>query len=207
MRFVPHQFPVAACRKTPAVLKLQGALTLFHWFHVLSHMSSVKPDNSTTPSSAKKWILLCCSAILILFWYNIPLNKKWWNLRVNTFPGQFADFTDVSDSARLAMRLGPAYIALTGMGNFLRRERAEKVLVLLPEQSFFKRQKINFLMPEPVIFYYYTGFKAVYPTSNEAMNANYAVIYRKKKLSLIPLKDSAIRAACIFALTQKIPKS
>ncbi|WP_315821984.1 hypothetical protein [Paraflavitalea speifideaquila] len=49
------------------------------------------------------------------------------------------------------------------------------MLVLMPPSNYFHKMGIKYHVPEPAVFYYYTGLKTIWANSKEAVQANWFV--------------------------------
>jgi hypothetical protein len=77
---------------------------------------------------------------------------------------------------RKRQRWGNAYTVSKQIASLLGPEKSNaNLLVLVPPQDYFKERKIDYPVPEPAVFYYYTGVKTVWANSKEAINAKRVV--------------------------------
>jgi hypothetical protein len=60
-------------------------------------------------------------------------------------------------------------------GFFEKRGVAGKVLVLMPPTEYFKANNLEIHVPEPAVFYYFTGLKTIWANSPEASKANWFI--------------------------------
>jgi len=60
-------------------------------------------------------------------------------------------------------------------GMFERRGTKDHVLVLMPPSNYFTKSGVQYHVPEPAVFYYYTGLKTIWANSNDAIKANWYV--------------------------------
>ncbi|HWJ90073.1 MAG TPA: hypothetical protein VNR87_03130 [Flavisolibacter sp.] len=49
--------------------------------------------------------------------------------------------------------------------------------MLLPPSAYFKNKGLNYHVPEPAVFYYYTGVKTVWVNSVDAAKADWVVSF------------------------------
>jgi hypothetical protein len=145
-----------------------------------------------------KKLSLCLAAVLIiLVIYYIPFYNNWVSKK---FDSEISRITDgvqhLEPEARKQFRFGRTYIVINAMKTVLDRSKAQDVVVLLPPKKFLDAVKVNegsFEVPEPAVFYYFTGYKAVDKNSAAAESANWALRVINHKLALQPL---ASRRAC-----------
>jgi hypothetical protein len=58
---------------------------------------------------------------------------------------------------------------------FERKKNKSSALVLIPPSDYFKQNGMTYHVPEPAVFYYYTGLKTLWPNSSNATEANWYV--------------------------------
>jgi len=46
-------------------------------------------------------------------------------------------------------------------------------VILIPPPAYFKQMGITYEVPEPAVFYYYTGFKTIWASSKQAIDAGW----------------------------------
>ena len=81
--------------------------------------------------------------------------------------------------------------------HFIKKKQADDALVLMPPSRYFLDRKINYHVPEPAVFYYYTGLKTVWINSEAAIQANWIVTARNQNLIFIPVTDKKMLADSI----------
>jgi hypothetical protein len=79
-------------------------------------------------------------------------------------------------------------------------------IVLIPPSAYFKERKTNYHVPEPAVFYYYTGLKTIWINSSHAMNANWMVTANNGVLKMIPVTDKNVLKDSLAAF-KKFPLS
>lgn len=65
---------------------------------------------------------------------------------------------------------------------FEKKGIADKVLVLMPSSDYFAAKGLKIHVPEPAVFYYYTGLKTIWPNSPDAVKANWYITTRQGRL-------------------------
>jgi len=71
------------------------------------------------------------------------------------------------------------------------------MLVLVPPSTYFKKNGVDFDVPEPAVFYYYTGLKTAWVNSPIAINAGWMVIADKGRYKIIPVTNKNVLADSI----------
>jgi len=140
-------------------------------------------------------IVLTFASVLLLLWFCfLPHNRQWFNQRII---GYWNDFliqkNDLTIEHRKVKRWEESYTVSKQITNLLPEGTdSSKVLVLLPPSAYFKERKINYHVPEPAVFYYYTGLKTTWINSAEALKANWMVTADNGSLKLVPVSDQKI---------------
>jgi hypothetical protein len=77
------------------------------------------------------------------------------------------------------------------MGRTLSSQK--NVTVLLPSTAYMRYVNINYVdIPEPAVFYYFTGIKSVWANSPNVRTANWALVASKKTgLRMADIKSNA----------------
>jgi hypothetical protein len=92
---------------------------------------------------------------------------------------------------RLAIRLTHSYIISRSVGEKLRTKHQENsAIVLLPPQGYIKEAQADYPVPEPAVFYYYSGIRSKWINSPGIDSATHAVIYQGGEMQLLPLDDT-----------------
>lgn len=71
------------------------------------------------------------------------------------------------------------------------REHGDTGLLMVPPTSYFKLRGINYHVPEPAVFYYFTGVKTVWANSKEAIRAPWRVEVKRGRIEVQPSGDTA----------------
>ena len=141
--------------------------------------------------STKSIFLLAMGIAILSLFFLLPLNQDWMNRRLK---GYWKDFTNqatrMKPEQRKVSRYGNAYVYSKQISNyFLQKNIHDRVLVLMPPESYFKKYGLHFPVPEPAVFYYYSGLKTVWPRSSDANKANYCVGMRSGLMVIDSLPD------------------
>ena len=142
-------------------------------------------EKLTSNSAIRKKLLLFCIAVILVFiFFFLPRNQVWFNERIVSYYKEFGQQSNHMDyEYRRINRWGKAYIYSKQIaGLFESRNNKNNVLVLLPSSAYFKTRGVEYEVPEPLVFYYYTGLKTTWVGSNEAVKANWYVTVKNKAL-------------------------
>jgi hypothetical protein len=126
---------------------------------------------------ARNIMLTALSIALLAAFFLLPQNRNWMAGRVLRY---WKDFTVQKDHLdpehRKIERYQFSYTYSKRIADyFVYRKMKDQVLVLLPPASYFAAHGIKYPVPEPAVFYYFTGLRTVWATSPEAINANWYV--------------------------------
>jgi hypothetical protein len=147
----------------------------------------VPPSPAATPSKQpappaktngfKAFILLVAAVISMLIFFGLEPNKLWLNQRILPY---WEDFKEQKlnldlEERKLARYQTDYLFAKNVTGFFEKRGNAGKVLLLLPPSDYFTANGLQIHVPEPAVFYYFTGLKTIWANSPEATKANWYI--------------------------------
>jgi hypothetical protein len=120
----------------------------------------------------------------------IALNRSWFNKVAgywSAFPSQVAQ---PDPEARKAARYGNAYILSRSIALSLEKVgKKNTALVLLPPTGYFKARGLDYHVPEPAVFYYYTALRTVRPDTRDTAHINYVVSIKNKDIAIKRVRD------------------
>lgn len=124
----------------------------------------------------KPLILSFVGIALITVFFLIPRNRKWASL-VHSYWTDFQlqrNNTDIE--TRMRSRFGNNYVYSKKIAGILERKGLkQQALVLMPPSSYFTKMGFKYHVPEPAVFYYYTGLKTIWANSKDAIKADWYV--------------------------------
>jgi len=126
----------------------------------------------------RQFILFIASATLITGFFSLKHNRSWLNGRILTYyrelPGQLKQ---MKEEDRMLTRFGSYYGISQQIAATLKNKskNSGEALVLMPATAYFKKNGVEYRVPEPVVFYYFTGIRTVWPDSENAKQANWFV--------------------------------
>lgn len=74
---------------------------------------------------------------------------------------------------------------------FQKNHNFKIALVLIPPSDYFKERGVDFDVPEPAVFYYYTGLKTTWITSPDTAKANWMIIAGNGHYKIVPVLDKS----------------
>jgi hypothetical protein len=133
-----------------------------------------------TPSGTngfKTFILLVAAIISLLIFFGLEPNKMWLDQRIMPY---WEDYKEQKlnldlEERKLARYQTDYLFAKNVTGFFEKRGTVNKTLVLLPPSDYFNAHGLQIHVPEPAVFYYFTGLKTIWANSPEANKANWYI--------------------------------
>lgn len=144
---------------------------------------------------SKQILLTFCSIIVIVLFLGNDAYKTWFNEKVwKADLGIENQLPYMDREERLIIRLGNSYNISKNIADYIKKNNllADSLLILLPPKDYLKQNNVDYPVPEPAVFYYYTGLKSVWANSSNAEKANYAVVYMNKNLRLAPVNKQQL---------------
>jgi hypothetical protein len=155
----------------------------------------------------KQITLLAVSVIILSAFFILPVNRDWMANRILPY---WKDFnyqkSRLNVEERKINRYKSSYIYSKQIADFFHSRNKDSVLVLIPSTSYFNLHGIHYHVPEPVVFYYYTGLKTVWSTNSDAYKAKWFVCVEGKKLIFDSVTNSLQLADTIRSFNQFPPE-
>jgi hypothetical protein len=136
-----------------------------------------KQPGPAATNGFKTFILLVASIISLLIFFGLAPNKMWLDQRIMPY---WEDYKEQKLSLDLEERKLARYqtdyiFAKNVTGFFEKRGSIDKILVLVPSTDYFNAHGLQIHVPEPAVFYYFTGLKTIWANSPEAIKANWYI--------------------------------
>lgn len=141
---------------------------------------STKQPAPATTNGFKSFILLVAAIFSLLIFFGLEPNKLWLEQRIMPYWEDYKEQRlnlDVEER-KLARYQTDYLFAKNVAGFFEKRGIAGKTLVLLPSSDYFAAHGLQIHVPEPAVFYYYSGLKTIWANSPEASKANWYITAR-----------------------------
>jgi len=137
----------------------------------------MKQPNPAATSGFKAFILLVVAIISLLIFFGLEPNKMWLNQRIMPYWEDYKEqkLTLDLEERKLARYQTDYLFAKNVTGFFEKRGISNKTLVLLPSSDYFTAHGLQIHVPEPAVFYYFTGLKTIWANSPEASKANWYI--------------------------------
>jgi len=154
--------------------------------------------------SWKQLILTAAGIVVAAVYFMLPENKEWINKRVFGYGRDFVHQKNNLDlEYRKIKRYDNAYVNSTLIASFFKKKGIDQnVLVIVPSTNYFKRYGIDYEVPEPAVFYYYTGLKTIEPFREDAKNANCFVALKNQQLFVDSFRSDVERRDSIHRFNQ-----
>jgi hypothetical protein len=134
-------------------------------------------------ASWKKQLILLVAAIgLPVLFFLLPPNKLFLERIQDYWQDYVRQRHHLDLEYRKIHRYDSSYVYSKQIAAFF-EQKQQPVLVLVPATRYFKQYHINYEVPEPTVFYYYTSLKTIRPADAGAEKANWFVSVRNGKLA------------------------
>lgn len=136
-------------------------------------------------------ILFFASALLLTGFFLLKPNREWFNDRIITYYREFnGQYKNMNSEKRMNTRFGNYYTVSRRISNgFVYKSKSPNAFVLMPPSAYFKARGIDYRVPEPVVFYYFTQIRTVWPNSPNAMKAGWYVYVKDGKILVDSITD------------------
>lgn len=142
--------------------------------------------------NSRKLLLLAAGILVITIYFKLDFYNSWMDERILAFNEEIYDHMDrMSYEERKKIRWGGIYTASTGIREHIKSLKIKDPLILLPPPSYYQRFGQSISIPEPVVFYYYSGIKTTTVDAKDKYKANCCIIFEGKNFVFEKLKDSA----------------
>ena len=123
----------------------------------------------------KKQLILFAVAVLLLAGFSILPRNREWAQHIISYYGDFQMQKKRTDrESRMSLRFGNTYTLSKDIAAVLIKKTSNhNALVLVPPPAYFTNKGIDYPVPEPSVFYYYTGIKTTRCQYKDAITANW----------------------------------
>ncbi|MBS1590210.1 MAG: hypothetical protein JST52_11410 [Bacteroidetes bacterium] len=140
----------------------------------------------------KRIVLAAAACLLILMFFRTDFYAAWYQQKITESRDRYDDEAEHTDvEYRRQYRYANQYAVAKEIVKKVKEAHDTNAIVLLPPNSYVQEnspQVIQYMrMPEPVVFYYYTGLKAVWTNSPEVNKANWALIINNNNVQIVQI--------------------
>jgi hypothetical protein len=157
----------------------------------------------------KGFLLTVISALLVILILNLGYYKDWFQAKPLQYWTDFLKEKDDTLSAEgiMASRYGISYTMSMRIKHVLEQKNVVHPIILFEPNSYYRDSlhiypKVH--VPEPAVFYYYTGLEGVWINSPDADKANYLVRITSKGVALDMIRTPEQRQQ-LLAFYRKYP--
>ena len=124
----------------------------------------------------KQITLLAVSLMILSGFFLLPRNQSWMAYRILPYWNDISYQKSRLDlEERKRSRYRGSYIYSRQIANFFHQKNQDSAIVLLPSTSYFNFHGIKYHVPEPAVFYYYTGLRTLWTNNRNVNDANWLV--------------------------------
>ena len=160
------------------------------------------------PPSRKKGLLLAVASILLItLFFLMPRNSRWLQDRIIPYWKDLpAQARHLDPEHRMQARFKTHYTYSKSIKEELSKQTdLGKVLLLMPSTDYFKKKGIDFPVPEPAAFYYFTGIKTVWAHNKNAAQANWYITVKGPIIQIDSVRHQRQLETVIDSLKQYDP--
>lgn len=144
----------------------------------------------------RPFVLLFIAMGFILLLFSLKVYRDWFGEKVMRSIKEIPDrLAYMEPEERKAYRWGTTYDACLQMKGAVEKngDTATCLLLLPPAKLLANEGLSHFIVPEPIVFYYYTGMRSKWANSPGADSCTYALIVRQKRMELARLTPELTR--------------
>jgi hypothetical protein len=159
---------------------------------------------SRQSKGVKQFLLFVLGVALIAGFFLLPPNRVWLKDRIFAYYRDFGwQKNKMGIEQRMADRFLGSYTYSKQISNFFEQKKIKPIAtVLIPPTDYFTLHGIDYHVPEPLVFYYYTGLHTVWPNSPYAQNAHWYVHVTNKKIIIDSITNRAAYSDTLKALNK-----
>lgn len=129
------------------------------------------------------WILF--SGFLLFGFTQFSGNKDWFQrIPISQWKDLPFQLQKMGPRERRFDQYGPSFQHSMLIQNLFVQKNISDPYVLMPPKEYFSKRGISFEIPEPIIFYYYTGIKNTGPKSEKRKKANWYLALDSTRLTI-----------------------
>lgn len=134
--------------------------------------------------------LLAAALLIITFYFGIPLNKQWFKDHILNFTDDIYEEINYMDpEVRKEYRWAASYVMTKSIKETIEKHKIDSPLILTPPDKYYKKYNAELIIPEPVVFYYYSGLRTTMIGAKDVYKANFGIIYEGNTMKLVPLNN------------------
>jgi hypothetical protein len=140
----------------------------------------------------KKIATVVVGVVVLALFFSLPWSRKW--LAVNILCPDCSIFVQARGlevEQRMSVRFGTSYNAFMAMRKSLLSINAKDPTILIPPRDYVRAMAVKGdpEMPEPAVFYYFTGIRSVSLRSPGLYQANWVLVAENHQLFLRKIRS------------------
>ena len=146
-------------------------------------------------SVIKQALLTIVATVTIFLFFKLNVYEVWFNSIIEDEKMISVALNQLDLEIRKNAWLGESYMVSANILNYFKQHQFDekKALVLFPPHGYLIEKRMDFAIPEPAKFYYFTGIKSTWINSPMAEEANYVIAVHNKAMIIVPVsKDSSL---------------
>lgn len=144
--------------------------------------------------------------LLITVFFILPRNQQW-IIRLIGYAENFRyQLSNLETEKRMQRRFGNDYnYSKIIFDSVAAKANKSTALVLIPPPAYFKKSGIDYNVPEPAVFYYFTGLKTTGLNSPMADQANWYVRLNGQQITIDTIKSiQSVRDSILLFINKDV---
>lgn len=139
----------------------------------------------------RKYLLASIAVVAVVLFLLLPVNRGWLQNRILVYGRDFFHQAAHRDEEyRKKLRWKKAYRYAKQISAFFDTTgRKGRATVMIPPTAYFQEHGIQFHVPEPAVFYYYTGLRTTWAHHSKSITANWYVRVLKGRMVVDSVSD------------------
>jgi hypothetical protein len=159
--------------------------------HKANLLSKNSPAIDSGLNSLMNNFLLFIIALFLLL-IVISINSDFFSGRIVAYWDAFQEQKSELDlEARKTERFGNSYLITKQIADFVKTKPGSNV-VLMPSTAYFNANGIDYHVPEPAVFYYFTSVKTIWQNCKIGCDANWFVHTNNGRLFIDTIQNKTI---------------
>lgn len=129
-------------------------------------------------------LLTVVSVFAVIFFLNAGSNKHWLDTLVLPNWEKMRILYSESYERRQLARWGKPFLVATRLKNYFDNKNIKDPVLLFEPNEYYQQNNIEFKAPEPITFYYFTGYRGLWMSSEDIREATHLVLVTNDNLRI-----------------------
>jgi hypothetical protein len=139
---------------------------------------------------SRKIVLFLASAFITILFFQTPTVNFWVKDKILIFTEEFYDGLGIMElEERRLVKLQGYYQGSIATKHILPKLKIDSPLLLVPPASYYKQFDEVISIPEPIVFYYFTGIRTTQMNCADVYKANCAMIFEEKLFQITKITE------------------